>query len=95
MLVASIFLFSCRTTKLWITNWVCDRTYDSNGVDQQPEIYGDKFAYHLEYFTQFDWMRNQSFCWNGKSELSMSQTLNMYGNCFTFNADEDMFKHKM
>lgn len=51
------------------------------------------FTSSLEHYTRYDWMMNQSFCYNGKA-VSMQKTLTYGGIGFSYNADPNMLNRE-
>jgi hypothetical protein len=48
----------------------------------------DELRQQLEEFTKYDWMKQQSFCWNNRPKIKLKQIFTEIGICFQLNSPE-------
>lgn len=41
---------------------------------------------HFQEFTQFEWMKKQSFCWKNHHKVKLQQIMTDLGICFVLNS---------
>jgi hypothetical protein len=78
--------------RLFSYSVLCDSSTEYElRADEKPFSYNPgEFKEHLEIFTQIDWVKNQSFCWKGQSEVSVQQMIDKEGLCFTMNYEDNL-----
>jgi hypothetical protein len=75
----------------WFT-FVCNdmaRSFIAGG-DEQHKTSSGEFLANVKSFTRYEWLRNQSFCWNNQPKLQLTETLTEKGLCFILNGNKEI-----
>jgi hypothetical protein len=94
-----LHIFDCRMETVEAASSFCDR-YDYSVVTSDA-MYGPitnnirSYTHQLESFTRYEWIERQSFCFEGKSSLTLTPVIAVDGLCFTLNGDQNIFNREM
>jgi hypothetical protein len=83
-----------RPRKLFGLSHICNRAIDPKIKVEPSAFEGDGFTKQIEEFTQFEWVRKNSFCWKSYPKIMLKQTLTELGVCFELNSPKVLKNQK-
>jgi predicted nucleic acid-binding protein len=93
-----LHIFDCRIETVEAASYFCDSRYDYSVIASSYGVIKENvrsYVHQLESFTRYEWIERQSFCFEGKSSITLIPVITIDGLCFTLNGDQNIFNREM